>query len=136
MKTAAEDTRKRVIQDKARVAVGWSIRNRVEDSRWKNTYQEVITQAEQYSAFNENDKKNRPYVENPFLEKIESNRAAWHNCYDIAGKVIHGEVKDPTNGANHYYDDSIAAPYWATKETYVVSIKRSDNKAALIFHKL
>lgn len=122
--------------DKARIAVGWSIRNRVEDSRWKNTYQEVITQAKQYSAFNENDKKNRPYIENPFLGKVESNRTAWYNCYDIAGKVIHGEVKDPTNGANHYYDDSIATPYWATKETYVITIKRSDNKAALIFHKL
>lgn len=121
--------------DKARVAVGWSIRNRVEDSRWPNTYQKVITQTEQYSAFNEND-NNRPYVENPFLEKTDPNKTAWYNCYEIAGKIISGKVEDPTSGANHYYDDSITAPSWATKETHSITIKRSDNKAALIFHKL
>ncbi len=121
--------------DKARIAVGWSIRNRVEDSRWPDTYVEVITQPLQYSAFNEDD-PNRKFVENPFHVESEANKTAWHNCYDIAGKVISGEVDDPANGANHYYDDSIPPPYWATKETFILTIKRTDNKVALVFHKL
>ena len=121
--------------DKARIAVGWSIRNRVEDSRWKNTYQEVITQDGQYSAFNIND-KNRPYVENPLWSNTNDDKIAWYNCYDIAGKVISGALNDPTNGANHYYDNSIPTPYWATKETFVLTVESSDNEHALIFHKL
>ena len=129
------EARDQLYPDKARIAVGWSIRNRVEDPRWKNTYQEVITQDEQYSAFNEGD-KNRPYVENPFWRNNETDRTAWYICYDIAGKILSDEVDDPTNGANHYYDNSISTPYWATKETLVLTVESSDNEHALIFHKL
>lgn len=121
--------------DRARIAVGWSIRNRVGDSRWKNTYQEVIAQAEQYSAFNKND-DNRPYVENPFWMNNEIDRTAWYNCYDIAGKIINSKLKDPTDGANHYYDNSISAPPWLTKETLVLIVKKSNDESALIFHRL
>lgn len=129
------EARSEKLPDEARVAVGWSIRNRVKDSRWPDTYQEVITQAFQYSAFNEDD-SNRPYVENPLWKNNDINKTAWYNCYNIAGKVISGEAKDPTHGANHYYDDSIPAPYWATPETLVLTIYSFDNISALIFHKL
>lgn len=123
------------LPDEARIAVGWSIRNRVEDSRWQDTYQEVITQDQQYSAFNAID-SNRKYVENPFWTEIDIDKKAWYNCYDIAGKVISGESKDPTNGANHYYDSSISAPYWVTKETLVLTISDIDHNPTLFFHKL
>lgn len=69
-------------------------------------------------------------------ERKITNKTAWYNCYDIAGKVINGEVKDPIGGANHYYDDSISVPNWATKETQVLTIKSLNNESALIFHKL
>ncbi|MEW6610727.1 MAG: cell wall hydrolase [Patescibacteria group bacterium] len=117
------------LSDQARIGVGWSIRNRVEDSRWPNTYQEVITQPLQYSAFNEGD-PNRQYVENPFFDNSQSNREAWYRCYEIAGQVIVGKVDDPTHGANHYYDDSINTPYWASDKTFVIKID------TIIFHKL
>ena len=129
------EARDELYPDKARIAVGWSIRNRVEDSRWANSYHEVIIKPEQYSAFNETD-RNRPYIENPFWKDNDVDKTAWYNCFDIAGKVINGELKDPTSGANHYYDNSISTPYWATKETLALTIERSDNKAMLIFHKL
>ena len=129
------EARDKLYPDEARIAVGWSIRNRVEDSRWSNTYQGVIMEDKQYSAFNTTD-KNRPYVENPFWKNKEDDKIAWYNCYNIAEKVITGEAKDPTNGGNHYYDNSISTPYWATKETLALTIERSDNKAMLIFHKL
>lgn len=121
--------------DKARVAVGWSIRNRVDDSRWADNYHDVITQKDHYSAFNLSD-DNRPYVENPFWRNNDIDKRAWYNCFEIAGKVISGKVKDPTNGANHYYDSSIPTPYWATQKTLVLTIKSLDNKRAIFFHNL
>lgn len=84
------EARSTLLPDKARIAVGWSIRNRVEDSRWPNTYQEVIN----------------------------------------------GELNDPTNGANHYYDSSIPTPYWSSSETLVLTIKNSEDKNVFFFHKL
>lgn len=129
------EARSELLSDQARIAVGWSIRNRVEDPRWGDTYQAVVTQDKQYSAFNKTD-DNRPYVENPFWRKTESDKAAWYKVYEIAGKIIGSEVKDPTNGANHYYDSSIPAPYWATKETLVLTVKSLDNKLAMFFHRL
>lgn len=121
--------------DEARIAVGWAIRNRVEDSRWADNYHGIIIQESQYSAFNKDD-KNRPYVENPFWKGTETDKNAWYNCYEIAGKVIKGEVNDPTNGANHYYDNSIPTPYWATPGTVVHEVESLNKKSALIFHKL
>lgn len=130
------EARDQLYPDQARVAVGWSIKNRVEnEGKSSKTYHEVITRVDQYSAFNETD-ENRPYVENPFWKDSDVDRTAWYNCFDIAGKIINGKVKDPTGGANHYYDNSISTPDWATTETLVLSIKRADNKAVLFFHKL
>jgi len=129
------EARDKLYPDVARIAVGWSIRNRVEESSDTYSYNEIITKAEQFSAFNLGD-DNRSYVENPFWEENESDKIAWYNCFTIAGKIIHDEVKDPTSGANHYYDDSIEPPYWATKETEVLVIEKLDGTAKIRFHKL
>src|SRR3989344_5589918 len=61
------EARDKRLSDQVRIGVAWSIRRRVEDSRdrWGKTYNTVITQPEQYSAFNEDETDNRPYVENP-----------------------------------------------------------------------
>src|SRR3989338_4184541 len=118
------------LSDKARIGVGWSIRNRVEDSRWAHDYHGVVTQAGQYSAFNLEDQKNRPMIEDPFRKNNLVDREAWFNCYKIAGQIIEGTVSDPTHGSDHYYDDSINPPYWATNDSFVIKID------ALIFHKL
>lgn len=111
------------LSDEARLAVGWSIRNRLEDiqGRWGNSYHNVIMQPWQYSAFNEND-RNREFVEDPLKDSILSNTEAWPRCYEIAGQVISGGKDDPTGGANHYYDESIATPNWASEGTFIVKI--------------
>lgn len=121
--------------DEARIAVGWSIRNRVEDSRWSNSYREVITKPFQYSAFNPGD-PNRKYVENPLFKGKEINRKAWQNAYVLARQVIRGEVNDPTHGANHYYDSSIDTPAYLTKEKLVFTIKNDTGKKSLFFYRL
>jgi len=48
----------------------------------------------------------------------------WREIYTIAGYVIRGEIDDPVNGANHYYDDSIVRPDWANQESLVRKIDR------------
>ena len=117
------------LSDRARIAVGWSIRNRVEGSRRATSYHKVILQPKQYSAFNEED-KNRPYVEGPLHAGSPLDEKAWLTCYKIAGQVIKRELKDPTDGANHYYDQSMATPFWATKKNFKIKID------TIFFHRL
>lgn len=115
------EARNTLIPDLARVAIAWVIRHRVESKRWQNTYWEVITEKLQFSSFNKTD-DNRKYVENPNHTKRDIDLQAWKHAYDIAGKVIRDELKDPTDGANHYYDDSISPPTWVGKEIPIFTI--------------
>ncbi|MBI4653114.1 cell wall hydrolase [Candidatus Kuenenbacteria bacterium] len=106
-----------------------TIRNRVEDSGWGDNYYKVITKEKQYSAFNIGD-PNRPFIEDPFCDENLTDRKSWKKCYEIAGQIIRGEVEDPTDGANHYYDESIDTPYWANEKTFKIKIN------TLFFHRL
>ena len=111
----------RSLSEQGKIAVGWSIKNRVIDAkRWGNNYHEVILQPKQYSAFNLDD-KNLPYVRNPFFDKTQI--AAWHECYKIAGQIIAGAVSDPTGGANHYYSEFIKPPYCTKDKNAEFTIK-------------
>lgn len=110
----------RSVSRKARIGVGWSIRTRVESPWWDNTYSEVILDEAQYSAFNEGD-KNLPFVKNPFREEGQIDE--WYECYETAGQVMKGEVKDPTDGANHYFSDYIGYPKWTKSKQAEFKIK-------------
>ncbi len=101
----------RSLPDEGKIAIAWSIKNRVEDDRWPDNYHDVILQKSQFSAFREAD-PNWKYVKNPFYEINSKQLAAWEKCYKIAGLVISGEIKDPTNGTNHYFSDYIDYPDW------------------------
>lgn len=124
------EARSAKLSDRARIAVGWTARNRIAIGDWRGkTYHEVIIMDYQYSAFNKND-DNRPFVENPFFADNIIDRKAWFNCYDIACKIIFGAVDDPAKGATNYFDNSIAPPSWATKENFVIKID------TIFFHRL
>lgn len=110
----------RSLPEKGKIAVGWSIKNRVLDLRWGDTYHKVILQPHQYSAFSEED-NNFIYVKNPLLSKIQAQ--AWHECYVIAGEIMNGNVNDPTDGANHYFSDYIDPPYWTKQKNAEFKIK-------------
>ena len=132
------EARDTFVPDMVRVAIGWTIRNRVGDSRWPSTYHGVITEPSQYSSFN-NDDQNRPYVENPLHSSLEIDREAWKNAYEVAEEIINNKIKDPTQGANHYYDDSINVPKWAEDETptYSISYKNKfELNSSIFFYKL
>jgi len=132
------EARNVLVPDEARIAIGWVIRHRVESSRWPDTYWEVITTPYQFSSFTLGD-PNRPYIENPLHKDSTTDKEAWEHAYEIAGKVIGDKSPDPTNGANHYYDDSINAPPWAKDQqpTLTISyINKYGKEASIFFFKL
>lgn len=101
----------RSLPDEGKIAIAWSIRNRVEDSRWPDNYHDVILQKSQFSAFRESD-SNWKYVTDPLYDMNPKQLVAWERCYEIAGLVISGEIKDQTGGVNHYFSDYIDCPSW------------------------
>lgn len=112
----------RSLPDEGKIAIAWSIRNRVEDKRWANNYHDVILQKSQFSAFKEDD-PNWKYVKNPFYEINAKQLAAWKKCYEIAGLVLLGEIKDPMDGVNHYFSDYIDYPIWTKSKNAKFIIK-------------
>lgn len=109
----------------AKIAVGWTIRNRVEDSRnrWGKTYHEVILQPFQYEPFN--DPKSRAFkkITNPQVDD-EIEEKAWRESFEAATEVIHNKVPDPTNGANHFYVPlpDYPTPNWVDDEKFTLQI--------------
>ena len=113
----------------AKIAVAWSIRNRLEDSRhrWGNNYYEVILQEKQYDSF-----WNKETYQKVRIPPVENNleKKAWKDSCEAARQVINNEIEDPTNGANHFYSIYIPKPDWADEEKFTFSV---DN---LRFYKL
>lgn len=128
------EVRSTLVPDEARIAIGWVIKNRVESSGWPNTYWEVIATPSQFSCFNIGD-DNRSFVEDPLHKKNEIDKKAWEHACDIARQIIEGEITDTTQGANHYYDDSISTPSWAKdqKPTLTISYTNQLGEEASIF---
>lgn len=108
--------------DEAKAAVGWTIRNRVEDSRnrWGKTYHGVILQAHQYDALW--NKRTYNKVRNPPIAESEQEREVWRGSYKAAVQVISGEISDPTKGANHFYATTIPTPLWADEKKFTVQV--------------
>ncbi|MBI5621016.1 cell wall hydrolase [Candidatus Gottesmanbacteria bacterium] len=105
----------------AKIAVAWSIRNRVEDAqkRWGGNYHEVILRQNQYDALW--DKRTYDKVRNPpTVNKQE--QEAWKASNTAAVQVVSGRTPDPTRGANHFYASPIAAPSWADEKKFTVQI--------------
>lgn len=100
----------------ARVAVGCSVRNRVQRPKWwGKTYLEVIFKKWQYSSLT--DPKDRQLTTWPvFPDK------SFDTALKIADDVIHDRVAHPMPGADSYYDSSIDPPKWATPEKFVGKI--------------
>jgi hypothetical protein len=92
----------------------------VDDSRWADSFREVILQRGQFDAFKRED-KNFIYIQNPLVDNTQADE--WRECYAIAGKLISGEVEDPTGGANHYFSDYIDYPEWTKSKNAVFKIK-------------
>ena len=95
----------------AMIGVAFTAINRMEIGGWYGkSLREVLLKPWQYSCFNKND-PNRKKLMNPLLyEKLE----IFTKCLAVAHAVLNGLVKDPTNGATHYFSGN-RKPRWARK---------------------
>lgn len=108
----------------AKVAVGWAIRNRLEDSkkRWGDTHHDVILKPFQYQPFNDPNSKVFKKITDPALDNPIENKG-WHESYEVAKAVIDSREADPTQGANHFYSKNAQnVPSWADENKFTVEI--------------
>ncbi len=101
-----------------KVAVAWSILNRVRrPSWWGNDVMSVVTKKWQYSSLTDpNDKQ--------LTRWPESKDASWWECVQIARDLVHGaNLPNLAPGADSYYAVSMPVPpKWATPETFVAQV--------------
>lgn len=105
-----------------KIAVAWSVKNRVEYAKdkggywWGNTIQEVCLKPWQYSCWNKNDPNRR------LILALKPGHAHFNECLDVAKQVLENAVSDPVQGATHYYATYIDPPKWVNSGTFVTQI--------------
>lgn len=92
----------------AKTAVAWVLKNRASKFNW--TVAQVCLDRKDFSCWNDDPVNNANLLR---FAKARDDDPVLIECSQIVDSVLRGLVPDPTNGATHYYDDSIAAPYWA-----------------------
>ena len=108
----------------ARIMVGCSIRNRIDNPKWWGTdWISCITKKWQYSSMTASG--------DPQLAIYpQATDHTFQECLAVAS-MVHGRVyNSPLKGGDSYYDSGIAPPKWATPETFVGTLGR------LHFHNL
>lgn len=118
-----------------KVAVAWSIRNRVEIDLWNDKKPDwwgegiegVCKRPGQYDCWRDKD-PNRARIENcgwgwKLAEggrryATNLNDPAWRECVAIVLEVAAGRIPDPTSHSTHYYNpDLVKEPPWAKGKT-------------------
>lgn len=92
--------------DEGMEAVGHVIKNRMENDRFPNTIEKVVTQPWQFSVWNDGN------INLDKMLKVDKQDAEFARAYDIARAILQGVKFDLTKGADHYHEKSIR-PYWA-----------------------
>ena len=101
----------------ARLAVAYSILNRVEKpSWWGRSVMEVVFKRWQYSSLTD------PH--DPQLTTWPIWDSTWQGCLDVADKAIGKKVDNPVPHADSYFDVSITAPAWATDDIFIAQVGR------------
>lgn len=102
-------------------AVANVIANRTQKPGWWGTgWVGVCIAPSQFSCWNEND-PNRAR-----LLRVTIADPQFRDCMVIAKAAVAGDLRDRTQGADHYYADHIAVPKWARgkKPTVVIGNHR------------
>ena len=99
---------------RGKLLVGFTIKNRVKDPRWPRTYEGVITQKWQFSAFNPSDPNAVKYPNTGEENPVED--AAWLECVKVAETVLNSSTS--ITSANHYHTKNIK-PSWSDEASIV-----------------
>lgn len=103
----------------AKVAVGATILNRIKSGRFQKTVAAVCLKRLQFSEWNAD------VGDNANLERVAlmaDDDPVILDCSAAWDEALAGS--DPSNGATHYYDDSIPKPVWAVNATLTAKIGR------------
>lgn len=102
----------------AKMAVGWSVKNRVLAGRaqeWGLGYHGVILKDGSYDSFKKEERLKK--LIDPLNTDDKKVKEAWYDSYRIAKVIVKGEIQDPTNGATNFYSTPIEhIPSWATSD--------------------
>lgn len=107
-----------------KLAVAWTIKNRMHDKRWPDTWVDVASQAKQFSCWNDRD-PNRPK-----LLAVTMEDQAFCESYRAALEVMFGTTADVTEGSNHYHTVAMNLPNWASAD------KATRTISSHVFYKL
>ena len=108
-----------------KIACAWVIRNRADHPGWwGHTVTEVCRKPLQFSCWNPDDPNY------PIILTGSINNMAYRQCRAAACLVYDHGVPDPTNGATHYHDVSIAPPSWT------MGMMQTHQSGRLIFYRL
>ena len=103
----------------ARLGVAYSEINRWKTGRFGKTIAEVVLRREQYSEWNGDVVDNKNLLR---MADVADNDEVLLACGDMYDAALSGSIPDPTDGATHYYDTSIAPPTWTVGATKTVQI--------------
>lgn len=95
--------------DEAKLAVAWSVLNRVaKPSWWGSSVESVVTKKWQYSSMTD---PHDPQLARAWPVSVDP---MWGRCLTIASDAMDGTSTDPLPGADSYHDTSISPPSWTT----------------------
>lgn len=105
-----------------KLAVAWSIRNRVAKKSWMGKdWEEVVLKKWQYSSFNPNDPNAVLLPGDPVNDK------AWADSLVCAERAYLGIGVDPSLGSTHYHTKSIH-PAWVDDKATVFKVEIGDHR--------
>lgn len=99
-----------------KTAIAWVIKNRMYQKH--KSAKEIVKQPSQFDCWNDTDANDENYMASSDPESYCSDNKvrleAWEECISVAREVLSSQnSNDITDGATHYFDSSIALPYWA-----------------------
>jgi len=102
----------------SKLGVAHSILNRVKrPTWWGKDVLSVVTKKWQYSSLTD--------PKDPQLTRWPAPaEESWIECLEVARLVLEDKVRNPVEGADSYYDDSIPPPYWTIHARFVQQLGR------------
>lgn len=110
-----------------KLGVAWVLVNRAVDGRWGRTISEVCLDRKQFSEWNDDSGNNANLKR---MARAGDADAVLMECEEALRTALHsGNETDPTQGATHYHDTSIAPPDWTEGAVRTVQLGK------LVFYK-
>jgi spore germination cell wall hydrolase CwlJ-like protein len=96
-------------KDEDAISVGHVVLNRMKrPARFGRSLEEVIYAPNQFSGVNSNEWNK---VSSGKLNEEE--QEIYKRYLQLASGILRGDIADPTNGADHYYNPKLVNPSWA-----------------------